>query len=72
MKGNGLCCCWRAAGTFDFRIEATDPKAVYEIGRVRLAEVGSPTMSTPEEPRTLPHPAPEFSTTATGEDHNKA
>jgi len=36
--------------TFDFRIEKTDPRIIYEIERVRLADVDSPEMSTPEGP----------------------
>ena len=34
--------------TFDLRIEKTDPRIIYEIERVRLADVDSPEMSTPE------------------------
>ena len=34
--------------TFDLRIEKTDPRILYEIERVRLADVDSPEMSTPE------------------------
>ena len=34
--------------TFDLRIEKTDPRIHYEIERVRLADVDSPEMSTPE------------------------
>ncbi len=33
---------------FDLRIEKTDPRILYEIERVRLAEVDSPETSTPE------------------------
>ena len=36
--------------TFDLRIEKTDPRIIYEIERVRLADVDSPEMSTPEGP----------------------
>jgi len=36
--------------TFDIRIEKTDPRIIYEIERVRLADVDSPEMSTPEGP----------------------
>ena len=36
--------------TFDLRIEDTDPRIIYEIERVRLADVDSPEMSTPEGP----------------------
>ena len=36
--------------TFDIRIEDTDPRIIYEIERVRLADVDSPEMSTPEGP----------------------
>lgn len=36
--------------TFDLRIEKTDPRILYEIERVRLADVDSPEMSTPEGP----------------------
>ena len=43
--------------TFDIRIEKTDPRIIYEIERVRLADVDSPEMSTPEGP-----PAKVFST----------
>ena len=34
--------------TFDLRIDKTDPRIIYEIERVRLADVDSPEMSTPE------------------------
>jgi micrococcal nuclease len=34
--------------TFDFRIDKNDPRIIYEIERVRLADVDSPEMSTPE------------------------
>lgn len=34
--------------TFDIRIEKTDPRIIYEIERVRLADVDSPEMSTPD------------------------
>jgi len=34
--------------TFDLRIEKTDPRIIYEIERVRLADVDSPEMSTPD------------------------
>ncbi|MBN1322992.1 MAG: thermonuclease family protein [Methanotrichaceae archaeon] len=34
--------------TFDLRVEKTDPRILYEIERVRLADVDSPEMSTPE------------------------
>lgn len=37
--------------TFDLRIEKSDPRIVYEIERVRLADVDSPEMSTPEGPQ---------------------
>lgn len=37
--------------TFDIRIEKTDPRIIYEIERVRLADVDSPEMSTPEGPK---------------------
>ncbi len=43
--------------TFDIRIEDTDPRIIYEIERVRLADVDSPEMSTPEGP-----PAKAFAT----------
>ena len=43
--------------TFDLRIEKTDPRIIYEIERVRLADVDSPEMSTPGGP-----PAKVFST----------
>jgi micrococcal nuclease len=43
--------------TFDLRIEKTDPRIIYEIERVRLADVDSPEMSTPEGP-----PAKAFTT----------
>lgn len=33
--------------TFDIRIEETDPGVVYEVERVRLADVDSPEMATP-------------------------
>lgn len=33
--------------TFDIRIEETDPRVVYEVERVRLADVDSPEMATP-------------------------
>jgi len=36
--------------TFDIRIEKTDPRIIYEVERVRLADVDSPEMSTPEGP----------------------
>jgi len=36
--------------TFDLRIDKTDPRIIYEIERVRLADVDSPEMSTPEGP----------------------
>ena len=36
--------------TFDLRIDKTDPRILYEIERVRLADVDSPEMSTPEGP----------------------
>jgi len=36
--------------TFDLRIEKTDPRILYEIERVRLADVDSPEMSSPEGP----------------------
>jgi len=36
--------------TFDIRIEKTDPRVIYEIERVRLADVDSPEMNTPEGP----------------------
>ncbi len=36
--------------TFDIRIEKTDPRIIYDIERVRLADVDSPEMSTPEGP----------------------
>jgi len=36
--------------TFDIRIEDTDSRIIYEIERVRLADVDSPEMSTPEGP----------------------
>jgi len=36
--------------TFDLRIEKTDPRILYEIERLRLADVDSPEMSTPEGP----------------------
>jgi micrococcal nuclease len=36
--------------TFDLRIEKTDSRILYEIERVRLADVDSPEMSTPEGP----------------------
>jgi len=36
--------------TFDIRIEKTDPRILYEIERVRLADTDSPEMSTPEGP----------------------
>lgn len=36
--------------TFDLRIEKTDLRIIYEIERVRLADVDSPEMSTPEGP----------------------
>ncbi len=36
--------------TFDLRIEKTDPRIIYEIERVRLADVDSPEMSTPDGP----------------------
>ncbi|MDD3566215.1 MAG: thermonuclease family protein [Methanothrix sp.] len=34
--------------TFDLRIDKTDPRIIYEIERVRLADVDSPEMRTPE------------------------
>ena len=34
--------------TFDLRIEKTDPRIIYEIERVRLADVDAPEMSTPD------------------------
>jgi len=36
--------------TFDLRIDKTDPRIIYEIERVRLADVDSPEMRTPEGP----------------------
>lgn len=36
--------------TFDLRIEKTDPRIIYQIERVRLADVDSPEMSTPGGP----------------------
>jgi micrococcal nuclease len=36
--------------TFDIRIDKTDPRILYEIERVRLADVDSPEMSTSEGP----------------------
>ena len=45
--------------TFDLRIEKTDSRIIYEIERVRLADVDSPEMSTPEGP-----PAKVFATEA--------
>jgi len=45
--------------TFDLRIDKTDPRIIYEIERVRLADVDSPEMSTPEGP-----PAKVFATEA--------
>ena len=36
--------------TFDLRIDKTDPRIIYEIERVRLADVDSPEMSTPDGP----------------------
>jgi micrococcal nuclease len=36
--------------TFDIRIVQTDPRIIYEIERVRLADVNCPEMSTPEGP----------------------
>ena len=36
--------------TFDIRVEVTDPRIIYEIERVRLADVDSPEMSTSEGP----------------------
>lgn len=41
--------------TFDIRIEETDPRIIYDIERVRLADVDSPEMSTTAGP-----PAKEF------------
>ena len=37
--------------TFDLRIDKTDPRIIYEIERVRLADVDSPEMRTPIPPR---------------------
>jgi micrococcal nuclease len=45
--------------TFDLRIDKTDPRIIYEIERVRLADVDSPEMSTPGGP-----PAKVFATEA--------
>lgn len=38
--------------TFDLRIEKTDPRILYEVERLRLADVDSPEMSMPESPLT--------------------
>lgn len=45
--------------TFDLQIEKTDPRIIYEIVRVRLADVDSPEVSTPEG-----QPAKDYTTEA--------